>query len=1523
MPKARSIRTRAAFTLAVLAAAVLVIRPAAQQQGTGPSFDGRGDRRVEFIDGRPAVEGDILVKFRRAVGSGELGQFAKDVDADESEAVGGAGIHRIHSRSRGAGALRALLRSRSDIEYAEPNYVVTADNVPNDSNFGSLWGLLNNGQTIGNPGVPGADIGATLAWNVSTGSAAIAVGVIDTGIDYTHPDLVANVWSAPAQFTVTIGTKTITCAQNSHGFNAITNSCNPFDDNGHGTHVSGTIGAAGNNNLGVTGVNWTTRLIASKFLDATGTGSIANAINAIEFLIQASAATGANVRVLSNSWSTAGFSQALLDEINRANSANMLFVASAGNNGRDSDVTPNYPSSYDAPNVIAVANTDNTDHLASNSNFGATSVDLAAPGVNILSTYVGDYQYLSGTSMAVPHVSGAAALVLSHCAIDTTLLRQNLLTSVDMIPSLAGKVQTGGRLNVNTAINTCDAFPRFTLSASPASRSLTGAGATTFTVSVVPLNGFFGSVSFDVSGLPPGSSASFSPSTVTTSGSTTLTIAGGGSPAAGNYPLTITGTSAIRTATVQTTLVQELSSPAADTPVSASGNGALTTAPFSTAGGRRLFAFVSSDGPESGSQSVTVTGAGLTWTLVRRANGQAGTSEIWQAAAPTALSNATVTSTQAFGGFDQLLTVVAFSSSSGAGVTAVASAPGGAPAVSLTTTQPGSLVYGVGNDWDSAMARVTGSGQAIVNQWVYATAGDTFWVQSLASPIADAGTLVTLADVEPTADRWNLTAVEIVRSGTSIAVPSVVNSTEAVARTAIVAAGLSVGVVTTVPSATVPSGFVISSTPAAGLPVLPGRAVALVVSSGLSHVAVPNVVALTQSAASSALTAASLTLGTVTTASSLTVPAGSVISQNPTAGTDVIINTAVALVVSSGLPHVAVPNVVALTQAAASSALTGASLTVGTITTASSLTVPAGSVISQTPPAGTDVVINTAVALVVSSGLPHVTVPNVVLLTQAAASSVLTAANLTVGPITRVSSPTVPAGSVISQNPAAGADVEINTPIAVVVSDGLPHVAVPNVVALPQAAASSALTAASLSVGTITTASSLTVAAGSVISQNPAAGTDVVINTEVALVVSSGLPRVAVPNVVALTQAAASSALTAAGLTVGTITTASSLTVPAGSVISQNPAAGADVVINTVVALVVSSGLPHVAVPNVVALTQAAATSALTAATLTVGTITTASSLTVSAGSVISQNPASGADVVINTAVALVVSSGLPHVTVPNVVALTQAAASSALTAASLTLGTVTTASSLTVPAGSVISQNPAAGADVVINTAVALVVSSGLPHVAVPNVVALTQAAASSALTAASLTVGTITTASSLTVPAGSVISQNPAAATDVAINTAVALVVSSGLPHVAVPNVVALTQAAASSALTAASLTVGTVTTASSLTVPAGSVISQNPAAAADVVINTTVALVVSSGLPHVAVPNVVALTQAAASSALTAASLTVGTVTTASSLTVPAGSVISQNPAAGTDVVINTRSRSSSRRACRTWPCRTWLR
>src|SRR5437764_419933 len=206
------------------------------------------------------------------------------------------------------------------------------------------------------------------------------------------------------------------------------------------------------------------------------------------------------------------------------------------------------------------------------------------------------------------------------------------------------------------------------------------------------------------------------------------------------------------------------------------------------------------------------------------------------------------------------------------------------------------------------------------------------------------------------------------------------------------------------------------------------------------------------------------------------------------------------------------------------------------------------------------------------------------------------------------------------------------------------------------------------------------------------------------------------------------------------------MTVPAGSVISQNPAAGADVVVGSAVALTVSTGLPHVSAPDVVGLTQAAASTAITTAQLIVGTVSTASSMTVPAGSVISQNPAAGADVVVGSAVALTVSTGKPHVSAPDVVGLTQAAASTAITTAQLVVGTVSTASSMTVPAGSVISQNPAAGADVVVGSAIALTVSTGLPHVSAPDVVGLTQAAASTAITTAQLTLGTGSTARSMT---------------------------------------------------------------------------------------------------------------------------------------------------------------------------------
>src|SRR5258708_6683733 len=454
--------------------------------------------KTESFQEQDVVAREVLVKFK----TGQVHTIAQAIseirfthDIDVIQEVGSGKILRLHSRSRDAATLVEELSARPDVEYAEPDFIVHAITIPNDPSFGGLWGLQNTGQTIqGVPGKPGADIGATSAWSLSTGSRANVVVVVDTGIDYNHPDLATNVWSAPNAFTVNIGGAAITCPAGSHGFNAITNTCNPLDDNQHGTHVSGTIGAVGNNNLGVVGVNWTAAIMGAKFLDSTGIGSTSNAINAIEFAIQAKRilGTSANVRVLSNSWGCSGsacFSQALLDEINSANSNDMLFVAAAGNNGSNNDITPFYPASYNAPNVIAVAATDNTDSRPSFSNFGASSVHLGAPGVNVLSTSPGgNYGFLSGPSMAAPPVSGAAALVLSSCALNTAALKGNILNNVDPISSMSGITVTGGRLNVNWSINAC--APEFSLTASPDSLSIINQDVPSPHIPILPANGF-------------------------------------------------------------------------------------------------------------------------------------------------------------------------------------------------------------------------------------------------------------------------------------------------------------------------------------------------------------------------------------------------------------------------------------------------------------------------------------------------------------------------------------------------------------------------------------------------------------------------------------------------------------------------------------------------------------------------------------------------------------------------------------------------------------------------------------------------------------------------------------------------------------------------------------------------------------------------------------------------------------------------------------------------------------------------
>ncbi len=345
-------------------------------------------------------------------------------------------------------------KSDPNVEYAEPNYIVSIDLIPNDPSFSQLWGLHNTGQ---GGGTFDADIDAPEAWEMQTGNSGVVIAVIDTGADYTHEDLAANIWANPGETPSNgIDDDLNGFIDDVRGWDFANNDNNPFDDHGHGTHVSGTIGAVGNNNVGVVGVAWNVSILPLKFLNSAGSGTTAGAISAIEY------ATLIGVDVMSNSWGGGGFSQALMDAIAAANDAGILFVAAAGNSNVDTDATPHYPSSYNVPNVVAVAATDRNDLKAAFSNFGATSVDLGAPGVSIFSTVptgvcslcdASGYAFLSGTSMATPHVSGAAAIIKAQFPTTTVAqLKSRLLNSVDALASLNGITVTGGRLNVFNAL---------------------------------------------------------------------------------------------------------------------------------------------------------------------------------------------------------------------------------------------------------------------------------------------------------------------------------------------------------------------------------------------------------------------------------------------------------------------------------------------------------------------------------------------------------------------------------------------------------------------------------------------------------------------------------------------------------------------------------------------------------------------------------------------------------------------------------------------------------------------------------------------------------------------------------------------------------------------------------------------------------------------------------------------------------------------------------------------------------------
>jgi Mg-chelatase subunit ChlD len=338
----------------------------------------------------------------------------------------------------------ASYRANEDVLYAEPNYKYEFFGQPNDPDFGLLWGLNNTGQFGGKED---ADVDAPEAWERTVGSRDIIVAVLDSGVDTDHADLTDNMWvntgEVPDNGIDDDGNGYI---DDVHGYDFIWNDSVPEDNIGHGTHVAGTIGGVGNNNLGVAGVNWNVRIMALKIGDYWI--SLDAAIEALEYAVSMGA------KISNNSWGGYGYSQAMKDAIAAAGAGDHLFVAAAGNNMSDNDQLPSYPASYELDNIVSVAASDDLDELGWFSNYGENSVDLAAPGVNIYSTVPGDlYEYSSGTSMASPHVAGGAALILSQRqGLHFSDLKSILMASVDKIDTLDGYCVTGGRLNLANAM---------------------------------------------------------------------------------------------------------------------------------------------------------------------------------------------------------------------------------------------------------------------------------------------------------------------------------------------------------------------------------------------------------------------------------------------------------------------------------------------------------------------------------------------------------------------------------------------------------------------------------------------------------------------------------------------------------------------------------------------------------------------------------------------------------------------------------------------------------------------------------------------------------------------------------------------------------------------------------------------------------------------------------------------------------------------------------------------------------------
>jgi subtilisin family serine protease len=408
------------------------------------------------------VPNELLVKFKPGISANAQSNALARINGKASEKVltkamqkagDNEGFYIVHTP---LAVLEAISKMKGvEIEYAEPNYIYQHIATSNDPYFtnGSLWGMnTGNGSN------------AVTAWsNNHTGSANVVIGIIDEGAMYNHTDLSGNIKN-PLEFGGTAGFDDDGngYVDDIYGWDFDGNNNSTFDgvDDDHGTHVAGTIGAKGGNGIGVAGVSWNVTMISAKFLGKRG-GTTANAVKAVDYFTDikpALTAKGYNLVATNNSWGGGGSSQALLAAITRANAKDILFIAAAGNNGTNNDASASYPSNYNVANVIAVASITSSGGLSSFSNYGATTVDLGAPGSGIYSTLpvrsgktVGSgYGSYSGTSMATPHVTGAAALYASsHPGATAATIKSAIMDNVVSTPSLIGKTVTGGRLNVS------------------------------------------------------------------------------------------------------------------------------------------------------------------------------------------------------------------------------------------------------------------------------------------------------------------------------------------------------------------------------------------------------------------------------------------------------------------------------------------------------------------------------------------------------------------------------------------------------------------------------------------------------------------------------------------------------------------------------------------------------------------------------------------------------------------------------------------------------------------------------------------------------------------------------------------------------------------------------------------------------------------------------------------------------------------------------------------------------------------